>query len=189
MSEYPRQTADEIVAELGRRFRGPAKERNVYAVLGSYAQLDAFVPRLRDLCEKNALGQEGQTVAYFNLNHALLDHLEGQGKLAQAQDLADRLRNKELTRLMEDTWKTWLSSRIREHLGLVLCGFELFFAYLDSNALALVRQYAINGKHICLVLPGAESLGQVAAFYETADCRRQITGLVPQWTYILEDGA
>jgi len=44
-----------VIAELSRRFRAPAKERNVYAVLGDYAQLDAFVPRLRDLCEKNAL--------------------------------------------------------------------------------------------------------------------------------------
>ena len=189
MSEYPRQTADEIIAELGRRFRAPAKERNVYAVLGNYAQLDAFVPRIRELCEKNALADDGRTVAFFDLNRALLDHLEQQGKLAQAQDLADRLHNNELTRLMEDNWKSWLSVRIREHLGLVLCGFELFFAYLDSNALALVRQYAINGKHTCLILPGTEQQGQVLAFYETVQYRRQITGLVPQWTYVLKDGA
>jgi hypothetical protein len=188
MSEYPRQTADEVIAELGRRFRGPARERNVYAVLGEYAQLDSFVPRIRDLCEKNALADEGQKVGFFDLNRALLDHLAQQGKFGQAQDLADRLRNKELTRLMEDTWKAWLSLRTREHLGLVLCGFELFFSYLDSNALALVRQYAINGKHIGLILPGTEREKQVWAFYETPDCRRQITGLVPQWTYVLKDG-
>jgi hypothetical protein len=188
MSEYPRQTADAIIAELGRRFRGPGKERNVYAVLGDFGQLDAFVPRVRELCEKNALADDGRTVAFFDLNLALLNHLEQHGKLAQAHDLADRLRNKELTRLMEENWKSWLSVHIREHLGLVLCGFELFFAYLDSNALALVRQYAINGKHMCLILPGTEQLGQVLAFYETAGYRRQITGLVPQWTYILRNG-
>ena len=188
MSEYPRQTANEIIAELGRRFRGPAKERNVYAVLGEYAQLDVFVPRVRDLCEKNALADEGQKVAFFDLNRALLDSLEEQSKLAQVEDLADCLRNRELVRLMEDNWKSWLSRQMREHLGLVLCGFELFFAYLDSNALALVRQYAINGKHICLLFPGAEAQGHVIAFYETAENRRQITGLVPQWTYVLSDG-
>jgi len=70
----------------------------------------------------------------------------------------------------------------------VLCGFELFFAYLDSNALALVRQYAINGKHTCLILPALSSKGRCWRFTETAVYRRQITGLVPQWTYVLKDG-
>jgi hypothetical protein len=88
--------------------------------------------------------------------------------------------------MVEEAWHNWLSSNIKMHRGLVLAGFELFYAYLDSNALALVRQYAINGKHICLVLPGAERDHLVWAFDETQEYRRQVTGLVSEWTYVLE---
>jgi len=99
--------------------------------------------------------------------------------------LADKLREKELGRLLNSTWAEWLSIYSGKNLGLVLTGFELFFSYLDSNVLALVRSYAINGKHICLVLPGAERDRQVWAFDETPLFRKQITGLVSEWTYVL----
>jgi hypothetical protein len=187
MAEYERKTDDEIIAELGRRFREPARDRRIYAILGTYAQLDVFTPRIRELCEKHAFSDAGQEIPFFDLNHALLEHLQQQGKLDQATDLADRLRNKELVRLMEDGWKRWLSSSMQSNLGLVLAGFELFFSYLDANALALVRQYAINGKHLCLVLPAVERDGLVWAFNETPAFRRQITGLVAEWTYVIKE--
>ena len=188
MPDFEHKMSEDVIAELGRRFREPARDRRIYAILGTYAQLDSFVPRMVDLCHKHAFSDVGQDVPFFNLNEALLAHLEQQDKMAQASDLADRLRNKELVRLMEDTWKSWLSAKTRENLGLVISGFELFFSYLDSNALALVRQYAINGKHICLVLPAMERDHHVWAFHETPEFRRQITGLVSEWTYILKDG-
>ncbi|MEI7638106.1 MAG: hypothetical protein WCJ37_12430 [Syntrophus sp. (in: bacteria)] len=186
MSDFERLKAGDVIVELGRRFREPARDRRIYAVSGTYAQLESFVPRIRELCDKNALCDQSNKVTLFNLNEELLGYLEEQGKMDQAMNLADRLRNKELIRLMEDTWKSWLSTHIKEGLGLILTGFELFFSYLDSNALALVRQYAINGKHIGLILPGAERDGHVWAFDETPEFRRQVTGLVSEWTYILK---
>ncbi len=184
-ADFPRKTADEVIAELAKRFREPARDRRVYSVLGTYDQLEKFAPRLRDLCQKNSLSNDGQVVAFFDLNKALLDYLEVKGKLAGATGLADKLREKEMGRLMNETWSEWLSQETGKHFGLVLVGFELFFSYLDSNALALVRQYAINGKHICLILPGCESNQQVWAFDETPEFRRQITGLVSEWSYVL----
>jgi hypothetical protein len=184
-ADFPRKTADEVIAELAKRFREPARDRRVYCVLGTYDQLEKFTPRLRDLCQKNSLSDDGNIVAFSDLNKALLEYLEAQGKMAKATELADKLRDKELGQLMNKTWAEWLSVQTGKHFGLVLAGFELFFSYLDSNALALVRQYAINGKHLCLVLPGAERDRQVWAFDETPEFRRQITGLVSEWTYVL----
>ena len=186
-ADFPRKTADDVIAELAKRFREPARDRRVYCVLGTYDQLEKFTPRLRDLCQKNSLSDDGQIVAFFDLNKALLEYLEAQGKMVKTTELADKLRDKELGRLMNETWAEWLSQQTGKHFGLVLAGFELFFAYLDSNALALVRQYAINGKHICLLLPGVQRDGQVWAFDETPEFRRQITGLVSEWTYVLND--
>ena len=127
-------------------------------------------------------------MAFFDLNKTLLDYLETQGKLDKATELADKLHDKELGQLMNKTWAKWLSVQTGKHFGLVLAGFELFFSYRDSNALALVRQYAINGKHLSLLLPGAQRDGLVWAFDKTPDFRRQITGLVSEWTYVLNDG-
>jgi len=187
-TDFPRKTADDVIAELAKRFREPARDRRVYCVLGTYDQLEKFTPRLRDLCQKNSLSDDGNVVAFFDLNKALLEYLEARGKLVEASELADKLRDKELGRLMNGTWSEWLSQQTGKHFGLVLAGFELFFSYLDSNALALVRQYAINGKHLCLLMPGAQRDGLVWAFDETPDFRRQITGLVSEWTYVLNDG-
>ncbi|MDD2709253.1 MAG: hypothetical protein PHV34_14800 [Verrucomicrobiae bacterium] len=184
-NDFPRKTADEIIKALATRFRESARDRRVYSVLGTYDQLDKFVPRIRDLCHKNALSEDGQSVAFFDLNTALLEHLKLQGKMEKLSELADKLRDKELGRLMGENWSDWLSQQTGKHFGLILAGFELFFSYLDSNALALVRQYAINGKHLCLVMPGTERARQVWAFDETPDFRRQITGLVSEWTYVL----
>jgi hypothetical protein len=184
-ADFPRKTADDVIAELAKRFREPARDRRVYCVLGTYDQLEKFTPRLRDLCQKNSLSDDGNIVAFFDLNKALLEYLEQEGKLAKATELADKLRDKELGQLMNKTWAEWLSVQTGKHLGLVLAGFELFFSYLDSNVLALVRSYAINGKHICLILPGSETNQQVWAFDETREFRRQITGLVSEWTYVL----
>lgn len=187
-ADFPRKTADEIIAELAKRFREPARDRRVYCVLGTYDQLEKFTPRLRDLCQNNSLSDDGNVVAFFDLNKALLEYLEARGKLVEASELADKLRDKELGQLMNKTWAEWLSVQTGKHFGLVLAGFELFFSYLDSNALALVRQYAINGKHLCLILPGAERDRQIWAFDGTPQFRRQITGLVSEWIYVLTGG-
>lgn len=185
--DYPRNTSEEVIAELGRRFREPGRERRLYGVLGTYVQLDHLLPRIHELCERNALSDTGNRVAFFSLNNALLEYLDQQGKMQMALSLADKLHNKELSRLMGEIWHLWLSTQTSANYGLVLCGFELFFSYLDSNALALVRQYAINGKHICMVMPGNERDHQTWAFDETPEYRRLVTGLVPDWTYILKD--
>lgn len=184
--DFPRLSADDVIAELGRRFREPARDRRVYCVLGTYHELDKFVPSIQELCGRNSFGDTDNRVAFFDINRSLLEHLRSEGVLEKALVLAEALRNKELTRMVEEAWHNWLSSNIKMHRGLVLAGFELFYAYLDSNALALVRQYAINGKHICLVLPGAEMDHLVWAFDETQEYRRQVTGLVSEWTYVLE---
>ena len=158
-------------------------------MLGQYAQLDKFLPRVQQLCQKGFLDDKSQQVGFYDMNLALLDCLGSKGMMDKAMGLSDSMRNNELARMLAKMWPEWLSERVNENHGLVLCGFELFFAYLDSNALALVRQYAINGKHICLILPATEQDRQVWAFHEAPEDRRQITGLVSEWTYILKDGA
>lgn len=183
--DYPRKNTDETITELGRRFREPARDRRVYAVLGTYGQLRKFVPKIRELCKQDSFGEK---VIFCDLNSSLLDYLKDKGMLQKCLDLAERLRNKELTRIMEEAWHGWLSATVKANNGLLLAGFELFYSYLDSNALALVRQYAINGKHIGLVLPGAERDHQVWAFDETPEYRRLVTGLVTEWTYVLTEG-
>jgi len=184
---YPRLSTSTILSELGSRFRESAHDRRIYAVLGSYPAIETFAQKVRALCEQNGFGDAGRRVNFFNLNEALLNHLEAEGDLATAMDLGERLRNRQLTRLVGDAWSSWLSVKMAQDHGLVLAGFELFYAYLDSNALALVRQYAINGKHICLLIPGTERDGHVWIFDETPDFRRQIDGLIPQWTYIIKE--
>jgi hypothetical protein len=185
--QYPRLSTSEAITELGSRFRESAHDRRVYAVIGSYSAIEKFAQKARALCEQNGFGDASRQVRFSNLNEALLSHLEAEDQLSAALDLGERLREKQLTRLMGDSWNAWLSSQMEQTHGLVLAGFELFYAYLDSNALALVRQYAINGKHICLLIPGTERDGQVWIFDETPEFRRQVGGLIPQWTYILDD--
>jgi hypothetical protein len=187
MTEYPKLTPEATITELSRRFRGPGHDRCIYAVLGRYAHITPFADRLRDLCAKNSFSNADESVAFFDLNHALIDDLKVQGKFDYAIQLADKLREKELVVILNDTWSRWLSATMKAQHGLILAGFEVFFAYLDANALALVRQYAINGKHICLLIPGQQRDGQVWAFAETPQFQRQISGLVPEWTYILEE--
>src|SRR5262245_62632066 len=122
-TDFPRKTSDEVIAELAKRFREPGRDRRVYCVLGTYDHLEKFTPRIRTLCEQNALSNDGQIVAFFDLNKALLEYLERQGKLDKATELADKLRDKELGGLMSATWSEWLSEQTGKHFGLVLAGF------------------------------------------------------------------
>jgi hypothetical protein len=189
MIEYPQLTPEAIITELSRRFRSPGRDRCVYAVLGRYDQITPFADRVCDLCVRKSLSNAPESVALFDLNQTLIDDLKAQEKFDYAMQLADRLREKELVRILNDTWSRWLSAKMKAHHGLILTGFELFFAYLDANALALVRQYAINGKHICLLIPGQERESQVWAFAEAPQFQRQISGLVPEWTFVLKKTA
>lgn len=69
-----------------------------------------------------------------------------------------------------------MTSRIEEKgaVGLILADFELLYAYdLGGNDISIARQVAINGKRVCLLVPGAMRDGRLWIFDEDPESRRE----------------
>jgi hypothetical protein len=87
-----------------------------------------------------------------------------------------------------------LTSRIEtaDTLGLILADFQLLYAYdLGGNYISIARQVAINGKRVCLMIPGLIRDGRLWIFDEDTESRREFPGallyVTSGWVFELVD--
>jgi hypothetical protein len=167
--------APAVLARLAQLFAQPASDRHVYLVFGPYARLRPFQAMLRQQTEAGNLNAMGR-VDYLSLNAAIPLHLSALGALQEAEMLADRRRDQELAKRLSASFRDLVTRRIEpaDVAGLVLADFELLYAYgLGANDLTLARQVAINGKRVCLLVPGAIRDGRLWIFDEDDESREE----------------
>ncbi len=159
--------------------------RHLYAVLGTYAQLDAFeneilaqvslFPQEEDpqshqgaQSPQRAQGAE-KTAAYprhqaVNLNLAMMERI-GDDDL---RDLVSKegTRRQTIQKRLGNTFNALLEDLLAKDHFLILKQIELLFAYdLD---LQVIRAKASNQNHILLLLPGEKRGDHVALFTEAS---------------------
>jgi hypothetical protein len=164
----------EILRELGLLFGIQAHDRHVYCVYGSYAKLQPFAKRLRQETERGSLNMLGK-VEFLSLNSDIIAYLKAKGTYDQAASLADKGRDR-FKSVLSAAFRDLVTSRIEAPgvVGLVLGDFELLYAYdLGGNDISLARQVAINGKRVCLLLPGAMRDGRLWIFDDDPESRRE----------------
>lgn len=164
----------EILRELGILFSTPAHDRHVYCVYGPYSRLLPFAKRLRQETERGSLNTLGK-VEFLSLNRDIIAHFKAKGTYDEAASLADKGRDR-FKRVLSAAFRDLVTSRIEAPgvVGLVLADFELLYAYdLGGNDISLARQVAINGKRVCLLVPGAMRDGRLWIFDEDPESRRE----------------
>jgi hypothetical protein len=164
----------EILRELGALFGAQAHDRHVYCVYGPYAKLHPFSKRLRQETEKGSLNTIGK-VEFLSLNRDLVGYLKAKGAYDEAAELADKGRDR-FKAVLSAAFRDLVTSRIEAPgvVGLVLADFELLYAYdLGGNDISLARQVAINGKRVCLLVPGAMRDGRLWIFDDDTESRRE----------------
>jgi len=164
----------EVLRELGVLFGAQAHDRHVYCVYGPYERLQPFATRLRHETEKGSFNALGK-VQFLSLNTELILYLKDRGIYEEAAALADKGRDRFRT-ILSAAFRDLVTSRIeaRDVVGLVLADFELLYAYnLGGNDISLARQVAINGKRVCLLVPGAMRDGRLWIFDEDPESRRE----------------
>ena len=167
--------ATDVLRELAALFSTPAHDRHVYCVFGPYVRLRPFQRRLRQEIEKGSLNTLGR-VEYLSLNRDLLTHLKVRNSYEQAVHLANQRRNEQLRGILSATFRDLVTSHIEAAgtIGLILADFELLYAYdLGGNDISLARQVAINGKRVCLLVPGVMRDSRLWIFDEDPESRRE----------------
>ena len=145
-----------ILQALAKLFRADAHDRHVYCVFGPYERLRPFQKRFREQVEKGSFNERGQ-VHYLSLNRDVVQHMKVKGCYDRASALAQRRREQEFRQLLSEGFRDLVTSRIeaKDTLGLILADFELLYAYdLGNHDIPIARQVAINGKRVCLLVPG-----------------------------------
>lgn len=167
-------SSSEILSALGSLFGAEAHDRHVYCVYGPYERLTPFARRLRQETEKGSFNTLGK-VEFLSLNRDLIAHLKARGTYDEAASLADRGRD-QFKSVLSAAFRDLITSRIETPgvVGLVLADFELLYAYdLGGNDISLARQVAINGKRVCLLVPGAMRDGRLWIFDGDPESRRE----------------
>lgn len=165
----------DVLRELGSLFGASAHDRHVYCVHGNYERLQPFAARLRKEVAKGSFNKLGR-VEYLSLNRDLIGHLKARGSYDQVARLADQRRDEQLKGLLSGGFRDLVTSRIEapDVVGLVLANFELLYAYdLGGNDISLARQVAINGKRVCLLVPGTMRDGRLWIFDNDTESRRE----------------
>lgn len=183
---FRRLNQEGVFEELVRLFRQPAHDRHLYTVVGDYERLSPLQDQLQRNCE-NGWSTDRGVIGFVSLNSALQEQLCLQGELELAVQLADERREERLKRLIAKSWADLLSQKMRKYLGVIIADWELFYAYLGANEVSRVRQMAINGKHACLLLPGALREGRVWIFDQDPSARQEFPSamILPHWTFEL----
>lgn len=166
--------SSDILRELGALFAAQAHDRHVYCVYGPYSKLRGFARRLRQEIEKGNLNTIGR-VEFLSLNTELVRYLKDNGTYEEAAMLADKGRDR-FKSLLSAAFRDLVTSHIEATgvVGLVLADFELLYAYdLGGHDISLARQVAINGKRVCLLVPGMMRDGRLWIFDEDAESRRE----------------
>lgn len=155
------------LARLSELFAQRAHDRQVYTVFGPYPRLRTFQRTLREQVERGNLGSLGR-VEYLSLNRDVPGHMRTLGTHDTALRLADQGRDQQLCRLLSEAFRDLVTRRIEapDAVGLVLGDFELLYAYGLGGDLTTARQIAINGKRVCLLIPGAMRDGRLWIFDE-----------------------
>jgi hypothetical protein len=167
---------ERILEELGRLFLAPAADRHVYTVYGPYEQLRPFQKRLKEEAARGSFDNSMGRVEFLSVNRDLIAFIEDKGLGGKAGQLSAGGREDEMRRLLSDAFRDLITSRIEAPgtLGLIVADLELLYAYdLGNNALPLLRQVAINGKRVCLLVPGALRDGRLWIFDHDPESRRE----------------
>jgi hypothetical protein len=183
---------ERILEELGKMFLAPAHDRHVYTVYGPYRALRPFQRRLQEAVSRGNFNSLGR-VEYLSLNREIYSHLESRGLSTKVSTLAASRRDDELRSLLSGAFRELVTSRLemQETLALVLSDFELLYAYgLGGNDISIVRQIAINGKRVCILVPGTLRDGRLWIFDEDPESRREfpepLLFLNSGWVFALE---
>jgi len=182
-----------VLQELAKLFMIEAHDRHVYCVFGSYARLHPFQKRLHEEVNKGSFNTRGQ-VKYLSLNLEIVDHMKVRGIYEQAARLADSRRDDEFRTILSQTFRDLITGHIESEgaAGLILADFELLYAYdLGGYDISITRQVAINGKRVCLLVPGTMRDGRLWIFDEDPEsCREFPEALVFKnsgWVFELAD--
>jgi len=175
MHSVKRISPDKILQELGRLFMAEAHDRHVYCVFGPYSRLRPFQKRVREEILRGSFNSLGR-VEYLSLNGDIVEHLKRRGEYENASRLADQQRTDQFRSILSHAFRDLVTTRIEatDTVGLVLADFELLYAYdLGGPDISIVRQVAINGKRVCLLVPGAMRDGRLWIFDEDQESRRE----------------
>jgi hypothetical protein len=157
-STGPRELASEQALEaLSRLFGAQSHDRQVFCVLGTYDLLRPFQKRMYEAVQRGDFRDERGDVRYISLTMDLYAHLRATGQYDKALELAQARRDSQLRSILSTAFRDLVTKSIEAPgvLGLVIADFELLYAYeLGGSDISLVRQVAINGKKVCLLLPG-----------------------------------
>jgi hypothetical protein len=160
----PYLTGPQIISEL-RRLLHNQSGRHLYAVLGTYNQIENFEEN--DLTPARVANDQAfpQPV---NFNRDLLAYIDDETLRRMVRDENRR------PQAVEDQLNQAFEQVLREHFAgqpfMILAQCELMFAYkLDLSKL---RTYATNQNHLLLLLPGRLAGSQILLFHE-ADQRFQ----------------
>lgn len=153
-------TSPQVISEL--RSKQPSTiGRHLYAVLGTYQQLEQFE---QDLAA--ASDHKGQPFPVpINLNRCLLDNI-ADDKLRQL--VRDEPNYPSTVRKsLQEALQTVLANELQRLPLLIVKQVELLFAFkLDLGAF---RTDATNQNHILLLLPGEQRSSSVVLFHEAED--------------------
>lgn len=192
-NDVQKLSPDRILQELGKLFMREAHDRQVYCIYGPYHRLRPFQGRIREQVSAGIFNSLGR-VEFLSLTRDTTAHMKARGTYEKAARLADRRRDDEFRALLSQTFRDLVTSRIggADTLGLILADFELLYAYdLGGNDISIARQVAINGKRVCLMVPGAMRDGRLWIFDEDAESRREFPGALlyvnSGWVFELED--
>lgn len=166
---------EQILMELSRLFMQEAHDRQVYCIFAPYAHLHPFQKRLQEEVAKDSFNQLGR-VEYLSLGRDIVAEMKKHSSYEQATRLADQNRKEEFRTLLSQTFRNLITSHIEAKgtIGLVLADFELLYAYdMGENDISLVRQVAINGKRVCLLVPGSMQDGRLWIFDEDPESSRE----------------
>lgn len=182
----------EILRELALLFGASAHDRHVYCVYAPYAKLQPFAKRLRQETEKGSLNTVGK-VEFLSLNCDIVAYLKAKGTYNDVSALADKGRDR-FKSVLSAAFRDLITSRIEAPgvVGLVLSDFELLYAYdLGGNDISIARQVAINGKRVCLLVPGAMRDGRLWIFDDDPESRREFPEALvfknSGWVFALND--
>lgn len=167
---------ERILQELGRLFLAPASDRHVYTVYGPYEQLRPFQKRVKEETERGSFSNSSGRVEFLSINRDLISFIEAKGQGDKVERLGSDGREDEIRRLLSDAFRDLITTKIEAPgtLGLIVADLELLYAYdLGNNALPFLRQVAINGKRVCVLVPGTLRDGRLWIFEQDPESRRE----------------
>ncbi len=169
-------TEEQVLEELARLFLASATDRQVYVVYGPYEQLWPFAQRVKEETDRGSFHNAHGRVEFVSLNRDLIEFIQQKGLGGKADRLARHGREDEMCRLLSEAFRELITSRIErpDVFALIVADFELLYAYdLGNNTLPFLRQVAINGKRVCLLVPGAFRDGRLWIFDHDPESRRE----------------